>query len=598
MGAGASEQVFQPLEEDDPAAVGNYRLTSRLGSGGMGKVYLSYTPGGRPVAVKVIRPELAEDADFRRRFRQEVLAAQRVQGLYTAPVVDSDAESARPWLATAYVPGPTLSSAVAEHGPLPVPTLLLLVAGIAEALQAVHAAGLVHRDLKPSNVILASDGPRVIDFGIARAADATALTDSGVTVGTPAFMSPEQAAGREIGPATDVFALGQVAAYAALGSPAYGEGPSHAVLYRIVHEEPDLSALPADLVPLVTACLAKDPAARPSLADIVGMCQAASAETQLRRPEQWLPGAVAAEIPQRHAAPTYVPPAVPYTPTAPVAHQAGPPPVPAPGTPPPGHDPRSYQQTQAAGPVAGHPQGTPPPMPVPQNRGYGPGPGPRPGGPGPYGPMPPRPFVPQPPKKSRNKVLVVVGAVVGALFVISAAASVIRALGGSGDSTDTNSANGGSHSTGSGSTSGSSGGTSHQSAKTPDPKPTTHPNVQLPDGYHLEFADETLQPKDSNFDDLYYGCDFEGCNFGAYNTKLVLLNADEKGSLATCLHDTRFTNVIQQPRLSAGSQICARTQTGIVALVTYKKASGSSDPSKNVVLDVTVWRNAIPASTD
>jgi serine/threonine protein kinase len=287
--------------------VGGYRLAARLGSGGMGKVYLPYTPAGRPVAVKVIRPEFAEDPEFRRRFRQEVQAAQRVHGLYTAPVIDSDAEASRPWLATAFVQRPTLSAAVAEHGQLPVPTVLLLVAGIAEALQAVHAAGLVHRDLKPSNVLPAADGPRVIDFGIARAADSTSLTDSGVTIGTPAFMSPEQASGREIGPATDVFALGQVTAYAALASPAYGDGSSHAVLYRIVHEEPDLSALPAQLHPLVIRCLAEDPALRPSLAEIVTLCQAASDQTQLMRPEQWLPVAVAAEIPQRHALPAYTP---------------------------------------------------------------------------------------------------------------------------------------------------------------------------------------------------------------------------------------------------------------------------------------------------
>ncbi|MBK3587471.1 serine/threonine protein kinase, partial [Streptomyces sp. MBT57] len=159
--------VFQPLEESDPRTVAGYRLTAKLGSGGMGKVYLSYTPGGRPVAIKVIRPDFSEDAEFRRRFQQEVQAAQRVQGLYTAPVIDSDTESAQQWLATAYVPGPSLAAAVAEHGPLPVPAILLLIAGMAEALHVIHGAGIVHRDLKPSNVLITADGPRVIDFGIA-----------------------------------------------------------------------------------------------------------------------------------------------------------------------------------------------------------------------------------------------------------------------------------------------------------------------------------------------------------------------------------------------------------------------------------------------
>ncbi|WP_031074872.1 serine/threonine-protein kinase, partial [Streptomyces sp. NRRL S-118] len=306
--------VFQPLEDDDPRSVAGYRLAARLGAGGMGKVYLSYTPGGRPVAIKVIRPDFAEDAEFRRRFAQEVQAAQRVQGLYTAPVIDADTDARQPWLATAYVPGPSLADAVQKHGSLPVDTILLLVAGIAEALQVIHAAGIVHRDLKPANVLLAADGPRVIDFGIARAADATSLTGSGVTIGTPSFMSPEQAAGRKVTAATDIFALGQVAAYAAMGSPAFGEGTSHGVLYRIVHEEPDLSGLPERLRELVTRCLTKDPDARPSVADILALCQAANDQTALRRPEEWLPGAVAADITTRAAAPA---PAAATTPPPP-----------------------------------------------------------------------------------------------------------------------------------------------------------------------------------------------------------------------------------------------------------------------------------------
>ncbi|MFQ6197020.1 serine/threonine protein kinase [Streptomyces sp. NPDC000405] len=298
-----STGAFQELEDDAPSVVGDYRLVARLGSGGMGKVYLSYTPAGRPVAIKVIRPEFAEDQEFRRRFAAEVAAARRVQGLCTAPVLDSDTDGPRPWLATAYVPGPTLSSAVATHGPLPVATVLLLIAGIAEALQAIHDAGLVHRDLKPSNVLLAPDGPRVIDFGIARAADATALTATGIAVGTPSFMAPEQASGAEVTTATDVFALGQVAVFAATGAPAYGDGPSHAVLYRIVHQEPNLSTVPAELQDLVARCLAKEPGQRPSLSTVIDLCRAAGDHTQLRRGEGWLPAGVAAGIAQRLPAP-------------------------------------------------------------------------------------------------------------------------------------------------------------------------------------------------------------------------------------------------------------------------------------------------------
>ncbi|MFD7898701.1 serine/threonine-protein kinase [Streptomyces sp. NPDC059743] len=298
-----ADQVFRPLAGGDPATIAGYRISARLGEGGMGTVYLSYTPGGRPVAIKVIRPELAGDPEFRRRFTQEVRAAQQVQGLYTAPVIDSDTEGERPWLATAYVAGPSLHVAVGRHGPLPVPAVALAVAGIAEALQAIHGIGIVHRDLKPSNVLLASDGPRVIDFGIARAADATSLTRSGVIVGTPAFMTPEQASGAACVPATDVFALGQVAVYAATGLPAFGEGTSHAVLYRIVHEEPSLSGVPEELGELISRCLAKDPGARPTPADVIDMCRQASPRTELRRPESWLPPAVAADIGRHTATP-------------------------------------------------------------------------------------------------------------------------------------------------------------------------------------------------------------------------------------------------------------------------------------------------------
>ncbi|MBB5936214.1 serine/threonine-protein kinase [Streptomyces zagrosensis] len=368
MNSADSAGVFKPLEGDDPVMVAGYRLSAKLGAGGMGKVYLSYTLGGRAVAIKVIRPEFSEDAEFRRRFRQEVKAAQRVQGLYTAPVIDSDPDGPTPWLATAYVPGPSLAESVSQHGKLPVATVLFLVAGIAEALQVIHGAGIVHRDLKPSNVLLADDGPRVIDFGIARAADATSLTSSGVTVGTPTFMAPEQAAGRKVTSATDIFALGQVAAYAAIGSPAFGEGTSHGVLYRIVHEQPDLSELPPELAELVGGCLHKDPDARPTLTDLLRLCQAASAETQLRRPEDWLPRAVAADITGRVPAPAprQVPAPPQAAPVAGAALAAGAAPMPtaAPGTPPPPPQQapgNAYPAQPPVIPPAGQPA-TPPPQ--------------------------------------------------------------------------------------------------------------------------------------------------------------------------------------------------------------------------------------------
>ncbi|GAB7106508.1 serine/threonine-protein kinase [Streptomyces phaeofaciens JCM 4814] len=266
-------EVFQPLQADDPHVVAGYRLAARLGAGGMGRVYLSHTPGGRPVAIKVVRPELADDPDFRRRFGREIKAARRVRGAYTAELIDADADGVPPWLATLYVPGPSLSEAVARRGPLPESAVLWLMAGVAEALQAIHAAGIVHRDLKPSNVLLAADGPRVIDFGISLAADVTAHTATGSAIGTPQFMAPEQAIAGEVTSATDIFALGQTAAFAALGEPLYGDGPSVSVLYRIVHERPDLSVLPARLQPLIARCLAADPAERATLAEVLQWCR-------------------------------------------------------------------------------------------------------------------------------------------------------------------------------------------------------------------------------------------------------------------------------------------------------------------------------------
>ncbi|MBQ0913916.1 serine/threonine-protein kinase [Streptomyces sp. RM99] len=266
-------EVFQPLQDDDPRAVGGYRLAARLGAGGMGRVYLSHTPGGRPVAVKVVRSELADDPTFRRRFGREVTSARKVKGAYTAELIDADADGTPPWLATLYVPGPALSDVVARSGPLPVPAVLWLMAGVAEALQAIHGAGIVHRDLKPSNVLLASDGPRVIDFGIAVAADSTAHTATGAAIGTPQFMAPEQASGGDVTEATDVFSLGQTAAFAALGRPLYGDGPAVSVLYRIVHSEPDLSGLPERLRPLIARCVAADPGERATAAEVVEWCR-------------------------------------------------------------------------------------------------------------------------------------------------------------------------------------------------------------------------------------------------------------------------------------------------------------------------------------
>ncbi|MEV4470238.1 serine/threonine-protein kinase [Nonomuraea sp. NPDC049504] len=261
-----------------PRRIGPYRVVARLGGGGMGEVFLGRSPGGREVAVKVVRPELADDPDFRRRFATEITAARRVGGFHTAEVVAADPDGDPPWLATAYVRGPSLHDAVRDHGPLPLPEVAALGAGLAEGLGAVHACQIVHRDLKPGNVILAADGPRLIDFGIARALDTTSYTRTAAVLGTAAFMAPEQVTGHPVGPAADVFALGCVLAFAASGRGPYGEGPAHAITHRIVYDEPDLSGLPEPLAELIGACLAKDPADRPRLAHVMTVCASLAPE--------------------------------------------------------------------------------------------------------------------------------------------------------------------------------------------------------------------------------------------------------------------------------------------------------------------------------
>lgn len=260
---------MRTVRAGEPRTVGDYELVGHLGQGAMGTVYLGRSRSGRLVAVKVIHSGLTGEPGFRQRFRREVSAARRVGGFWTAAVVDADAEATPPWLATEYVPGPTLREAVVAHGPLPESAVRRLAAGLAEALTAVHAAGLVHRDLKPGNVLLAADGPRMIDFGIAKVAEGTALTDSGVFLGTPGYLSPEQISGGPVGPPSDVFALGAVLTYAATGHGPFGKGDTDALLYRAVHDDPDLTGLPPRLLGLVTGCLRRPPGRRLTPAQVL-----------------------------------------------------------------------------------------------------------------------------------------------------------------------------------------------------------------------------------------------------------------------------------------------------------------------------------------
>ena len=285
---------MQPLPVDGPQRIGDYVLLRGLGKGAMGSVYLGRSRGGRPVAVKVARAELAESPAFRERFRREVDMARSVGGFWTAAVVDADPDAERPWMATEYVVGPTLQQAVETHGPLPEQSVRRLAAGLAEALVAIHSAGLVHRDLKPSNVLLAANGPRVIDFGIARALEHSALTEAGVVFGTPGFLSPEQVVGRRIGPQSDVFALGAVLVYAATGRGPFGDGSTASLVYRVVHQEPDLTHVPPALVPLIVPCLVREPDHRPTPARLLATIDVPHLD------DTWLPAPVRTLVEQRH----------------------------------------------------------------------------------------------------------------------------------------------------------------------------------------------------------------------------------------------------------------------------------------------------------
>ncbi|GGQ89815.1 serine/threonine-protein kinase [Streptomyces asoensis] len=298
---------MEKLGPEDPQRIGGYRLLARLGAGGMGQVYLARSDRGRTVAVKLVRRELAAREEFRARFRQEVRNAQRVGGFWTAPVLDADTEAAVPWVATGYVAGPSLQQVVShDHGPLPERSVRILAAGLAHALANIHAAGIVHRDLKPSNVMVTIEGPRVIDFGVARALESVSgdsrLTQTGAVIGSPGFMAPEQLRGAPVTPASDVFCLGSVITYAATGGLPFGPADSgpHALMFRIAQNEPDLSGVPEGIADLVRGCLRKDPGARPSLDRVLELTGVDDTVSDGRSRDPWLPGSLVAEL-GRHA---------------------------------------------------------------------------------------------------------------------------------------------------------------------------------------------------------------------------------------------------------------------------------------------------------
>ncbi|WP_405810889.1 serine/threonine protein kinase [Streptomyces sp. NBC_01520] len=433
---------MEQLGSGDPRRIGSYRLLGRLGAGGMGRVFLARSDRGRTVAIKLVRPELAAEQQFRDRFRAEVGAARRVGGVWTAPVLDADTEATVPWVATGYVAGPALQRIVSgrpgvpvsesgAYGPLPERSVRILAAGLAGALQDIHRAGLIHRDLKPSNVLMTIDGPRVIDFGIARALETVAdggLTRTGALIGSPGFMAPEQVRGERVTTACDVFCLGSVLAYAATGRLPFGVADTgvHALMYRIAQEDPDLTGVPVDLVELIRDCLAKDPEARPSTdAVLERLGETASAEP-------WLPGALIAQLGRHavelldsedpeesgHRPPSGQSPAPAHTPAAPRTPAA--PPAPRPPQQPPG---TPHARPTAAGP----PPSPPPSYGYPQQQ---PAPGYGNGFTTPYGP--PRfaaPVPPPAPRRRRSAGSAVLLVAVAVLVAIGAGWSVYTFMG-------------------------------------------------------------------------------------------------------------------------------------------------------------------------
>ncbi|GHD94240.1 serine/threonine-protein kinase [Streptomyces naganishii] len=337
------------LRREDPRVVGSFRLHRRLGAGGMGVVYLGSDRKGQRVALKVIRPDLAEDQEFRSRFAREVSAARRIRGGCTARLVAADLEADRPWFATQYVPGPSLHDKVADEGALGAAEVAAIGAALSEGLVAVHEAGVVHRDLKPSNILLSPKGPRIIDFGIAWATGASTLTHVGTAVGSPGFLAPEQVRGAVVTPATDVFSLGATLAYASTGDSPFGHGSSEVMLYRVVHEEPHLQGVPDALGPLVRACLAKDPEERPSTLQLsLRLKEIAAREAQgLGDPRPPAPRSAEADRPTGRLVDTY-----------PEQQRAAHPDGPRPGRPEQQRAPR-------------RPQGSSPGMPGPRGRGGG-----------------------------------------------------------------------------------------------------------------------------------------------------------------------------------------------------------------------------------
>ncbi|MFG3286154.1 protein kinase [Streptomyces sp. NPDC048111] len=571
-------------------------MLARIGEGGMGTVYLSHTRGGQPVALKVIRREYGQDTDFRRRFEQEVQAARRVQGYHVVPVVDHDTSGERPWLATQFVPGLALHDALNGFGPLPLPAVFQLIGCAAQALTAIHAAGVIHRDLKPSNILLGSGGPYVIDFGIARAADATQLTASGGMIGTPQYMSPEHALGEQLPPATDVFSLGLIAAVAATGRHPYGAGGALTVATQIAnsaHRPPDLSGYPDELRPLLERMLAADPARRTTPAELVPLCEGAAGRP-LRDFAGWLPPAVSAAIARSEQAAAAPPPRA-----APAAPQHAPTVGSATAQSTPAGPPPGYVPTYRA------PQGPPPPG---SAGAYG---APQHGAP-PHAARATGPGTPPPAGRGRGRAVLIAVALVVALG--AGAGAAVWLTGGKDDGTKAGAqddkvspspkptpkpASGGT--SGSGDTSGAATGGSSASPGTSytvvfQDKPLTvrtpagldYTSVDLdtptvdPTG-HLRTSDEELEVRDDRVDftrpmGKAAGTTPEECRAGARQNPLP---SSEKGRA-----------MAQDAVIAVGDAMCTVTSKGNVALWKITRITPDADPDHVPTYEgtLTLWK--------
>ncbi|WP_369235937.1 serine/threonine-protein kinase [Streptomyces sp. R21] len=573
--------ILSPLGPQDPRETAGYHLLAKIGEGGMGTVYLSHTRGGQPVALKVIRREYGQDPDFRRRFEQEVQAARRVQGYHIVPVVDHDTSGELPWLASAFIPGIPLHDALTQFGPLPPAAVFQLIGTTARALSAIHAAGVVHRDLKPSNILLGAGGPYVIDFGIARAADATQLTQSGGLIGTPQYMSPEHALGERVGPATDVFSLGLIAAVAATGRHPYGDGGAITIAAQIAntaHRPPQLAAYDPSLRSLLERCLTADPAERIGTEELAALCQELAGRG-LSDFQGWLPDPLAAEIVRREQAAQSPP-----QPTAP--------------------------QMPAAPPAA--PPTAPPTAPPPQVTGFGPAPA--------YDSrtyhLAPAPAVPAPPRRRRGRMAVI--ATVLVLAVAAGAGTAVWVLGKNKDDGGSEAKGGkGSRSSTPASPSPSKEQQDSGSSAAPDPTDSSGSAQETANAtYDVLFENKPLTLRrpsgglDSTYVDLdgpkvdptnYMDSDIQ--EFSADNTQLTFTRPMGKAAGTTpqeCragAEQNPFTETLSGESINKdqtivkGDHLCTVTGEGDLAMWTITEVDRPSDTDylPNLTGTITVW---------